>query len=231
MLNRGSDMAIFNMKIRILLVLCLLVSTAISEGQTNQQQAVADSVVQNGGTLHDAAIAAGGKYRTLDVDGDGWVDYGTLKSLARDSDLIVVGTPIENVCDLSNDGKAIRTYYKVRVEDSFRGGHKSGELITVVLPGGMYTWPDGATVKISTPRFKRMVNGNRYLLYLAGRQNKKRDAPDYFATGGSQGLFELKNDGSVQPHAYSEHPLKRIHWKDQHEFLEAVRASTNDNQR
>jgi hypothetical protein len=69
-------------------------------------------------------------------------------------------------------------------------------------------------VQVDTPKYKRMVDGNRYLLFLSSSVNA------YVTIGDSQGIFELRPDGTVSPH--TNRSLAKLKGAPQNEFLEAV---------
>ena len=68
-----------------------------------------------------------------------------------------------------------------------------------------------------------MTNGNRYLLYLEGKQNQDQFAP----VGGPQGIFELTTDGTVKPHGRAGiDPLAKKLGQPNNLFLEEARQSS-----
>lgn len=94
--------------------------------------------------------------------------------------------------------------------------------IVISLPGGHFTFEDGSTVEVSTPNFKRMMNGTRYLLFL----NAYRDL--YVPTGGSQGIFELKSDGTVMPHAQQQNALASQKGRSHRQVIEEVERNATE---
>ncbi len=202
------------------LAVFLLAVPGLLAQMTRQQRAAADEVFSRGGSLHEVAQAAGGRYIDNWTNMAGWVEYLSLKKLARASELVLIGTPLENICKLSADGRYLFTSNQVRVEEGIKGQFKTGDTITVVLPGGKFTWDDGTTVQINTPDARKMVNGLRYVLYLL----RKPDTQEFAATGGPQGIFELSTDGKVKAYAKPEtHTLaKEMSGRTHREFVDAV---------
>ena len=206
---------------------------------TKGTRAAAIQVLRDGGTLHDAALAAGGYYKGNEAVLRDWVSHRDLKSLGRDSSVVIIGTALRNVCQLTRDGRKVQTVYTVRVEESLKGLFREGDLVTVVLPGGMYGWPDGTTVKMSTPQFPKMVNGFRYALYLGGSKRaagrlEAGEEERFFPVGNSEGVFQLANDGTVVAFADSppldEHNVSKFKWKSHQEFVDDARRSVRDDQ-
>jgi hypothetical protein len=203
-----------------LLLNCVLLVSA----QTRQQRLDAsDALARRNGTLHDAAKAVGGRYVTNAVNLDGWIEYADVKAIGRDSSVVVIGTPVDNICKLTADGKDIQTLYQFRVEEGLKGRFKQGDTLTVALPGGRVSFDDGYVAQVNTPHFKRMVNGERYLLFLRGKRNDET----FTSTGGSQGIFELRADGTVGPHARTQAIAKNA-GRTQQEFIEEARHSIGE---
>lgn len=175
-----------------LLVLLMFAAFLVAQSERRKGDDVLNKPT---GTIRQAAIEAGGNYITTERNLDGWVEYQNLKSILRDSELVVVGSATENICRISPDQRSVRTVYQFSVETIIKGRIDRTKPIIISLPGGRFTFEDGSTVEVSTPDFKRMVNGTRYLVFL------KTNGESYFPTGGSQGIFELKSDGTVLPHA------------------------------
>lgn len=105
------------------------------------------------------------------------------------------------------------------MEEVLKGGHYNpGDNIAVSLPGGLFSFEHGTMAKVRTPEFKKMVNGHRYLLYL----RVVHPANYFVSTGGAKGIFELKPDGTVGPHAlYS--AMAKYASNDERQFVEEAR--------
>lgn len=123
----------------------------------------------------------------IDSKAPGKERYADLEQLTRQSDVVVIGTPQQNVCRLTPDGRSITTDYQVRVEYSYKGRLQEGNIISVSLPGGLVEFEDGSRAEIRAPWFKKMENGHTYLLYL---KNITASRP-FVTTGGPQGVFEI----------------------------------------
>ena len=142
-------------------------------------------------TLEEKAKRGGGKL-IANLDFNKGAQQPSLTKMVATSEAIVVATTDSNVCRLSEDGKVIRTLYRVHVEDVLKGHLQPGGNITVSLPGGKVGFPDGSTAEVQTMWFKKMVNHKRYLLFLTGKPN----AVTFNTTGGPQGVFEVPADGT-----------------------------------
>jgi hypothetical protein len=206
----------------ILLTLVLVISS-VSAQSARQRGA---QVLSNGGTLQDAAREARGHYVGTG-GGSSFFEYPTLHDLAKHSHTIVTGTAITNVCQLSADGRDVYTAYSFRVDEKIKGsGIHPGDMITVDLPGGRVSFPDGSTAQINTPQFPRMVNGNRYVLFLQERGKSASFTP----VGGPQGVFELRTDGTIFAHARSFNSMSRHTGDKSDDFVRQTKdAAEKDN--
>lgn len=151
--------------------------------------------------------------------------YSALQQLTTQSDVVVIGTPQQNVCRLTPDGKSITTDYKVRVEYSYKGTLREGNIISVSLPGGLVQFEDGSQAEIQTPWFKKMENGHTYLLYL---KNTAAGKP-FVTTGGPQGVFEIPTTRvtrSIKSNSgLSQDPMWKYHNMNVRAFLKEVRKA------
>lgn len=207
-------------------VLALILSGPMGLSQTPHQRGRA--ALDGGGTLHEAAIASGGTYIAAMTTNNGWLAFDDLKDLTRVSKIVVIGTPVENVARVSSDGKAVSTYYQIRVERRLKGKFGEGDTLRVALPGGKVRFDDGTTAQINTPDFPKMINGNRYLLYLNPAESNPSGAPDLVPAGGSQGIFELKADGKVLPFARSGiDPLGKYAGAEQAAFVDRAEGAVD----
>lgn len=212
---------------RLVLFLNLIFVGLLSQAQN--QRAGAD-VYAKGGSLHEATLAAGGKFVTIEGNLGGWIGYTSVKALSQNSEAILVIKPDSNYCRLSPDGTSIETTYTATVIESLHGRYKPGDVINVTLPGGRYSWPDGATAQVNTPELKKMVNGGTYVLFAARQRPKEKDNQELGVVGGKAGLFELKSDGTVDP---SETGLesslsRRYRGKDANWFLRVVKRVSKE---
>jgi len=126
-----------------------------------------------------------------------WPSY-TLETITRDSALVLVGTPLTNLCELDSEGDGITTDYQVSVNEAIKGNLAPGSVITVSVPGGRVEFPDGTSAELRVQDFKKMENGKTYVLFL---RNRQPGSEKFITTGAAQGLFEVPNDESgVKPH-------------------------------
>jgi hypothetical protein len=151
-----------------------------------------------------------------------WPSY-TLEMIIKNSELVVVGTPLTNVCKVDSEGDGITTDYQVSVNEAIKGDVASGNLITVSIPGGRVEFPDGTSAEIRVQDFRKMENGKTYVLFL---RHGQPGSEKFITTGAAQGLFEVPNDGSgVKPHGSPIHSLcKENQDKPVAAFLQELRA-------
>lgn len=152
--------------------------------------------------------------------------YADIAALAADSSDVVIGFPLDNVTDLTADGRSLNINYTVRIEHVYKGELKKGSTITVSLPGGMFRFDDGSTAEVRTPWFKKMQKGKAYALFLKAQKHGQ----SYVPTGGAQGLFEIgtsKEDHTVKSHVgLPNNPMWRYHGREARVFLSEVRMVT-----
>lgn len=152
--------------------------------------------------------------------------YQGLNELAANSSAVVIGTPQDNVCRLTPDGRSITIDYRVSVRHTYKGGLKEGDTITVSLPGGAAVLDDGTRVEVQTPWFKKMQDGKTYALFLNDAGGRAVFKP----TGGPQGVFEIpvtKESRAVKSHSgVQADPIWAYHGMDVFAFLKEVRKAT-----
>lgn len=157
-------------------------------------------------TLREKA-KANGHFKEVKSPGDEG-GYVSLDDLASRSSAVIIGIPRDNMSKLSPDGKDITIDYEVMVRYAYKGALRRGDKITVSLPGGRVTFEDGSTAEVSTPWFRKMLNGQTYALFLS-----KSDAGTYVVTGGAMGLFGTPapgRDGRVETHSMvSKDPMSK----------------------
>jgi hypothetical protein len=119
-----------------------------------------------------------------------------LPEIARESNLIVIGSAIDNVCKLRGpaDDESIVTEYKIQIEEVIKGhANIAGKVVEVITPGGKITFPDGVSAE-ETSSTRKMRNGSRYILFLSeSSQGKKLLFP--FAM--TSGVFEITDEGKI----------------------------------
>jgi hypothetical protein len=207
-------------KFRTILILVLITISICASAQSGRVQGQLKLV--EGGTLQEAAKAAGGHFVGSVGPTSGFLSYQDLHQLAKYSKFIMIGTAVTNVCKLSEDERSIYTSYTFRIEEPLKGGEwKPGDTVTVNLPGGRVSFPDGSTAQLNIPSFRRMVNGNRYLLFLGGREKVQGLRP----LGGPQGVFELRDDGSILAFANSFDPLSRETRRSSDQVIKELRIA------
>ena len=124
------------------------------------------------------------------IDDSLWHQQMNLNALTHQSDIIVIGIPIANAC--KRDGGSISTEYQVNVQEAFKGNATQGSTITVILPGGVLGFANGApTEEVRPLGFRNMLPRRKYALFLRQRPNTAVLAP----INGPQGLFELPTNG------------------------------------
>lgn len=188
--------------------------------QKDSAKSAAKKAYMEGATLHEAAKIAGGHFQTNTAYNAGWVDYN-LPGLKEESQAIVIGVAMDNVCRLSKDETSAETVYQFRVERVLKGSQRTGDTVTVVLPGGRVSFDDGMVAQENVPSYPRMVNGHRYVLFLmngAGVGGK-----EYAPTGGPKGIVELLENGTVRSFAKTElDDMAKYNGTTEANFLEAV---------
>jgi hypothetical protein len=141
-----------------------------------------------------------------------------LVSLAADSELVVVGRVAGGVSFLSPDERMISTTYQVQVveapKDAFVNfGSATGQVISVIMPGGKITVGDGITAEMRYRNRKPLAVGDTCAFFLQrvekawpASQMSDRTRSAYVPRLGSQGVFRLTADG-VKPEGSSVSPL------------------------
>jgi hypothetical protein len=218
-------------RMTVFLVATLLTSVALLASVAIGQNSDAPSqgTFAKDSDLHELAKLKGGRFVTTEASLDGFIDFPDLKSIARASKIVVVGTARENVSKLSQHGRSISTVYEFQVEDSVKGKYHVGDVLSVALPGGRVTFEDGTVAQVNVAGLRKLLNGNRYLLFLVPRP-EENDL--YVLTGGSRGLFELQPDGSVEPGALrGRHALSVFSGSKEREFVATVRDTVKSQEK
>lgn len=151
-------------------------------------------------------------------------NLNTLGELAKKADAVVIAKALNNISQLSPNGKSATIVYEMSVLHTYKGtlGAESG--ISVSLPGGLARFSDGTSAEIRTPWLKKMLNGGTYLLFL-------RREPDraWTLTGGPRGLFEIPTTAAnrkVVSHALIDgDPMRAYDGMEVAEFLRTLRQS------
>jgi hypothetical protein len=177
-------------------------TNARSHGQQGQRTISWDQMAQQRaalrrGGLNAAASITGTYVGPTGFDADGPTDLDELVSV---SDVVLVGSVIDNVCVLHKDHRSISTVYTVSTDTPLKGD-TSGLPLDVVVPGGKVGFPDGTTAEVTTPGFVRPMNGRRYVWFLGAA----RDAAEIRAGGrlyapiaGPLGIYPLDRPGHIR---------------------------------
>lgn len=156
--------------VNIVLVLSLVAalgSIGVSSGaQTVRRNASDPAVVAalKQGGLRAAAAAAGGEYA---ASAGAWLPHVayTLESLARLSDVVLIGTLGENLAHLSASGEYITTDFRMTVERSLKGHVLPGSTVVFGVMGGKVVFEDGSSALIGTKGFIRPNTGARVVIF------------------------------------------------------------------
>jgi len=216
--------------------LVVAAALAVKSGAAKRQAAVLSARSGAGAAAAPAAPAAGNDDRLLKEKAKGsgrYVGhednkapaYPGLSELAGHSAAVIIGTPEENLCRLTPDGKSITIDYKVSVRHAYKGDLREGETVTVSLPGGVAVLDDGTSVEVRTPWFKKMQDGKTYALFLSEDAVRGTFVP----TGGPQGVFEIpvtKESRVVKSHSgLRGDPIWAYHDMEVTAFLKEVRKA------
>src|SRR5882762_3633434 len=97
------------------------------------------------GGLREAARIKRNFVRTLDPNSD-WLRFD-LEKLTKNSEAVIVGVPVKNMCELTADSQLITTNYDVTVQEVLKGDVLQGSTIKVAVVGGKLTFDDGSTAE------------------------------------------------------------------------------------
>ena len=140
----------------------------------------------------------------------------SLEELANDSFLVVVGTAITNRSELTPRGGSIVMIHEVQVEDALKGRVRTGDSISVAVPGGRVEFDDGTTAQVSFRNYLQPRPGQRYLWFLqrvgpnATTTADTSLMPLFEPSDGPLGIFQLASPrGIVQTSGLFREPLAR----------------------
>jgi hypothetical protein len=126
----------------------------------------------------------------------GWAKYN-LEDLSKHSSTIIVGTPVFSSSQLSPSGEMIFTEHQVRVEQTLKGKVQPSGVVRLTVLGGKVTFEDGSSAEIKTPDQGPIEVGKTYIFFM---HEKDSLLPNSLSlTGGGQGLFELRQDSTIEP--------------------------------
>jgi hypothetical protein len=148
-----------------------------------------DMLVSQPDGLHKAALASGGTYRAGGLSPPKFL-IPDLKNLVADSPTIVVASVSNATAVLEDEGRSIRTTYRLNILQIIKGEIANTDLVE--MPGGTYTFSDGSVVNQIEPIWKALRTGTTYILFL-----KRWDVqPNEFrVVGAGQGVYEIGFDG------------------------------------
>lgn len=156
--------------------------------------------------LHAAALASEGRryvgFEMIEVE----LIAANLEAVAAQADVVIRGTIGVNRTRLAMDGRGKETVvldYGVQVDQVLKGPPSLvSDGIVWTVPGGVYQFQDGSMVEILTPSFRKPQPGEEYVLFL------QRDSVfgHYRLAFGTQALFRLHSDGSVEAGAARDYP-------------------------
>ena len=153
--------------------------------------------------------------------------FATLDALSARADAIVIAKALSNISQVSQDGKAVTIDYDMRVEHVYKGALKENDTASVSLPGGLARFADGTSAQINVPWFKKMVNGQTYLLFLS-----KSPASSWVPTGSARGVFQIPtttDTRKVTSHSLIQgDPMAQYNDMDVNTFLRAVKAAASN---
>lgn len=148
----------------------------------------------------------------------------TLGDLVKEADALVIAKALNNISQLSSNGKTTTIVYEMSVLHVYKGTVATGNGLSVSLPGGLVRFSDGTSAEIRTPWFKKMLNGRTYLLFLS-RQPDGAWKP----TCGPRGLFEIPTteaNRKVASHTLIDgDPMRAYDGMEVTEFFRALRKA------
>jgi hypothetical protein len=148
---------------------------------------------------------------TVSADPENNVD--TLEHLVAWHSLILIGRIESNHGWLTADGLTIVSDYRIQVERVLKGD--PGRRITVSVPGGRVSFPDGSMATL-TSTMRAPLNGERYLLFLvpswfpaSPSELQAADGPIYAPQHLSLSVYLLDPSGRMMPRGRLGHPLQK----------------------
>lgn len=212
----------------IAIVAALALTLALASGHRAQkpekEKRPRPNIVNGDGSLKEKAKnTEGGHFLGYATPGKD-VRFRNIAEVAQTSSAVIIGTPEENRCRLSEDETTVTINYEVSVQQVIKGDLQPGSLLTVKLPGGKVTFPDGTSAEVRAPWFKWMENRKTYVLFLS----TEADGTSYVTTGGPQGVFEIPAgaDASVKSNSgINRDPMWRYHNMKLDQFLDEVRQA------
>src|SRR5262245_9610433 len=184
---------------------------AVATGRPSDQRRdpVADALSSGG--IPAAAALLGHYLGTVSADPENNVD--TLEHLVAWHSLILIGRVESNHAWLTADSQTVVTDYRIQVERELKGD--PGRRITVSVPGGRVSFPDGSMATL-TSTMRAPLNGERYLLFLVPSwfpaspgEQQAADGPIYVPQHLSLSVYLLDPSGRLMPRGRADHPLQK----------------------
>jgi hypothetical protein len=188
-----------------------------SQAEDDHRQVV--DAVRRGG-LREAAKLKGSYVVTKNASWDAVFD--NVEALTSHSTMVIVGIPVESSSRISPEGNNVLTDFRVGVTEVLKGKVPPGNSVTVTAVGGLVRFNDGTSVEVRTPDLE-IRSGKTYAFFLS----EKDQLNGYHITGGSQGVFELRHDGTgVNPQGRKkDSTVEKYRGKNLDSFLEEIRLA------
>lgn len=149
-----------------------------------------------------------------------------LVSVADRSDLAVRVSVVKKASSVSVGGMSLVTDYQIRVNETLDGNARSGEIITLRLPGGRVAFEDGSVAEISIDGFRGLEPAREYVLFLTRSPGNEGGQTRYELAWGTQGAFELTRAGNVVPLGTTQAPVPKSYLnRSGTELLAGIRAA------
>jgi hypothetical protein len=163
---------------------------------------------------HKAALASGGTYNAGSYFSPPKSRVDGLEQLVDASSTIVVASVSDAIPELLDEGRYIRTNYRLQLIKSIKGEMATTDLLEI--PGGTYRFSDGSVVNQVEEAWKALQTGKTYILFLT----RWPDRPTVLRlTSAAQGIFELDSDGQ---HLISDTYLQNDSLRDEASLGKAV---------
>jgi hypothetical protein len=217
------------MKKQIFFALALfaaLITAVVIYAQETKQVAVQNDVITS--SLRSARGLAKLKgHHLIDASQVGVPNYNNIRSLAKDSALIVIGTPQSSATKLVPPKETqIITKYQVSVSDVLKGELTGKSAVTVNVPGGLVKFDDGTSAEMKMPEGWRAPEiGKSYVFFLMKRGSS------YAVIGGPQGLFEIPATNTIEPQVQPDSQLvQKYKGKTVESFISEIKKADKDRQ-
>lgn len=189
--------------------------------------------------IPEAAKYVKGEYVVELAPADGLV-ADSLRSLTKDSGLIVVARMREGKSFLTKDGMSISTSYEADVSEVIKGPAGGPKPVTpwtikIILPGGRIQLGGGRVAEVRIRNRKPVEKGENYVFFL---QRVEQVWPEslidqdvqsgYVPKLGWQGLFQLTGHG-IKPRGHEISPVPKEFAKTPNkEFIQLVRNAASN---